>query len=446
MRDIALTIIFLGMLPYVFSRPYVGIYIWTWLGLMNPHRLTYGFAFSFPFAQITAIVTLIAMFASTDPKRIPWTRETVLLLVFTLWMLLTTFFSFYPELAWEQWGKVWKIMLMIYITLMLIDTRQKLDWLLWVIVLSLGLYGVKGGIFTIMTGGAHRVQGPLGSFISGNNEMALALIMVIPLMRYLQLQTEHFWIRHGLSAAMFFTGIAVIGSQSRGALVGVVAMGSLLALKSRNKILMMLPILVVVGAVAFIMPQEWYDRMSTITDDVEAQDSSVQGRFNAWRTAVNLAKDRVTGGGFETFQPGIYYLYSDNVEELSSTDAHSIYFEIIAEHGFIGFALFMLLAWFTWNTGNRIRRLAGRDLETRWSVDLASMLQVSLMGYATAGAFLGLAYFDLYYDLIAIMVICRLLLLEQVSGKEVVADTRKTGVTVVPGQPGSDIRSLSNRC
>jgi len=444
MRDIALTLIFFGFLYFVFTRPYVGIYIWTWLGLMNPHRLTYGFAFSFPFAQITAIVTLISMVASKEPKRIPWTRETVLMLIFTLWMLFTTFFAFFPEPAWEQWGKVWKIILMIYITLMLINTRQKLDWLVWVIVLSLGLYGVKGGIFTILTGGAHRVQGPLGSFISGNNEMALALIMIIPLMRYLQLQTENFWIRHGLTASMFFTGIAAIGSQSRGALVGMVAMGLFLAMKSRNKLFTLLPILVIVGAVAVIMPQEWHDRMSTITD--EEQDSSVQGRFVAWKMAVNLAKDRITGGGFETFHPSIYYMYSDDVEAVSSTDAHSIYFEIIAEQGFIGIALFLLLAWFTWNTGSHIRRLARKSRETRWSFDLASMLQVSLVGYAIAGAFLGLAYFDLYYDLIAMMVICKMLLLEQISRKDGVADTRKIGVTVVPEQPDSDIRSLSNRC
>ena len=445
MRDIALTLIFFGFLTFVFSKPYVGIYIWTWLGLMNPHRLTYGFAFTFPFAQIAAIATLVSMVASKEPKRIPWTRETVLLLIFTLWMLLTTFLSFYPDLAWEQWGKVWKIMLMIYVTMMLINTRQKLDWLVWVIVLSLGLYGVKGGIFTIMTGGAHRVQGPLGSFISGNNEMALALIMIIPLMRYLQLQTENFWIRHGLSASMFFTGIAAIGSQSRGALVGMVAMGTFLALKSRNKIFTIIPILIVVGAVAFIMPQEWHDRMSTITGQEQEQDSSVQGRFNAWKTAVNLAKQRITGGGFETFQPGMYYLYGDNTVKLSSTDAHSIYFEVIAEHGFIGFSLFMLLAWFAWNTGSRIRRLAGRSAETRWSVDLASMLQVSLMGYAVSGAFLGLAYFDLYYDLIAMMVICRVLLLEQISRKEVV-DARKMGVTVMLEQSDSDVRLLRNKC
>ena len=78
----------------------------------------------------------------------------------------------------------------------------------------------------------------------------------------------------------------------------------------------------------------------------------------------------------------------------------------------------MLLAWFTWNTGSRIRRLARRTTETGWGYDMASMLQVSLMGYASGGAFLGLAYFDLDYTLIAVMVICSLLVREQIATAE----------------------------
>ena len=432
MRDIALTLIFMGILPFVFTRPYIGIYLWTWLSLMNPHRLTYGFAFTFPFAQIVAIATLGAMLASKEPKQLPWTRETVVMLIFILWMLLTTFFSMYPDLAWEQWGKVWKIMLMVYVTMMLINTREKLDWLIWVIVVSLGLYGVKGGIFTILTGGAFRVQGPLGSFISGNNEMGLALIMIIPLMRYLHLQARHVWIKNGLMAAMVLTGIAAIGTQSRGALVGLAVMGVFLALKSRNRLFLLLAMTIVAGAVVKIMPQEWHDRMGSIKNYEE--DESAQGRLNAWETAFNVARHRVTGGGYEAFQPGLYYLYGDHSRKLSSTDAHSIYFEIMGEHGFIGFGLFILLAWFTWNTGSRIRRLARRTPETAWGYDMASMLQVSLMGYASGGAFLGLAYFDLYYTLIAVMVICSLLVREQVAA----AQSEET--TPVRGSAGPDIR------
>jgi putative inorganic carbon (HCO3(-)) transporter len=283
---------------------------------------------------------------------------------------------------------------------------------------------VKGGIFTISHGGVHRVQGPAGSFIGGNNEIALALSMTIPLMRYLQLQTRNILIHQGVTVAMILTGIAAIGSQSRGALVGMVAMGVFLWLKSRNKIFTLLAILVVVGSLATIMPQAWYDRMSTI--ETYEEDKSATDRINSWWMAYNIATVRITGGGFETFRGWVAEIYAPNPEE--AADAHSIYFEVLGEHGFIGFTMFMLLAWFTWNTGNRIRRLARRRSETRWAADLAGMIQVSMIGYAASGAFLGLAYFDLYYTLIAIMVICKLTCLDELARLDVALETSGDGV------------------
>ena len=431
MRDILLTAIFFGVLPYAFSRPYVGIYIWSWMGFMNPHRLTYGFAYDFPFAQIIAIVILVSMLRIKESVRVPWTRETILLLVFILWMFFTTFFAFNSDGAWEQWDKVWKIQLMLFITLMLIDTKQKLDWLIWVIVLSLGLYGVKGGIFTIVTGGSFRVMGPAGSFIGGNNEIALALIMTIPLMRYLQLQAKKVWIHQGVTVAMLLTGVAVIGTQSRGALVGMAVMGTFLWLKSRNRLFTLLSILVVVGVLAAIMPQEWYDRMATI--EAFEEDRSALTRINAWWMAFNIAASRITGGGFETFYPWAIRQFAP--DPTMGADAHSIYFEVMAEHGFIGFTMFMLLAWFTWNTGNRIRRLTRHRSETKWAADLASMVQVSMVGYAGSGAFLGLAYFDLYYTLVAIMVICKLTSFAELERLDVVPDMSGKAVFEADARP-----------
>ena len=134
---------------------------------MNPHRLAWGFSTTMPFAMIVALTTLVALLISREPKRIPWTRETVVLALFILWMIFTTFFAMYPVLAWPQLEKVLKIQLMIFVAMILINTRERLHALVWTIALSLGFYGVKGGIFTIMTGGAYRVQGPPGTFIGG---------------------------------------------------------------------------------------------------------------------------------------------------------------------------------------------------------------------------------------------------------------------------------------
>jgi putative inorganic carbon (hco3(-)) transporter len=50
MRDIIVTAIVFGLLPMALSRPYVGLYLYSWLSYMNPHKLTWGFATSMPFA------------------------------------------------------------------------------------------------------------------------------------------------------------------------------------------------------------------------------------------------------------------------------------------------------------------------------------------------------------------------------------------------------------
>lgn len=401
MRDLFVTGVIFGLLPFVFKRPWLGILLWSWLGYMNPHRLAWGFAYNLPFSMIVGLVTITAFMMSKEKKDMPWTRETIVLLVFIGWMLVTTLFAFYPDAAWLQWNKVWKIQLMIFLTALIINDRHKLHWLIWVIALSFGFYGVKGGIFTIINGGAYRVQGPAETFIAGNNELALALVMTIPLIRYLHLQEARKWIKIGLAAAMVLTGVAAIGSQSRGGLVAMAAMGLFLWLKSRNKIVTGFYMAIAVAIMASVMPQEWYDRMNTIKTYQE--DQSAQGRINAWHTAFNIAKDRVTGGGFELWRPPVFRQYAP--DPYNVRDVHSIYFEQMGEQGFIGFGLFMLLGLFAWVRARQVIRECRKDPERKWAADLAAMIQVSLIGYAAGGAFLGMSYFDLPYHLMIILVL-----------------------------------------
>lgn len=402
MRDLLVSAVILGSLPFILRRPWIGILVWCWLSYMNPHRLAYGFAYTAPFALIVALTTLVGLLFSNEEKKIPWTRETKVLAVLIFWMLVTTSFALVPTEAWPQFEKVIKIQLMTFVTLILINNRQRLDAMIWMIALSIGFYGIKGGLFTIAKGGVYHVQGPEGTFIGGNNELGLAMIMTIPLMRYLQLVSKRIWVRNGLSAAMFLTAIAAIGTQSRGALLAASAMGLMLWWKSRNKFFTGLLVIAAVVTIAMFMPEAWYERMSTIkTYD---QDESALGRINAWRFAWNLAMDRpLVGGGFETFQPWLFGIYAPEPDRVH--DVHSIYFEMLGEQGFVGLFLFVLLGVLTWRTATRIRKVVALSTDIKSLSDLAAMLQVSLIGYAVGGAFLGLAYFDFPYHIMASVVI-----------------------------------------
>ena len=311
--------------------------------------------------------------------------------------------------------KVLKINFMIFVAMMLLYTRKHIIALIWVVVFSLGFYGVKGGLFTILTGGHYRVWGPEGSFIEGNNEVALALIMAIPLMYFLRSLYRQRWIRIAFLLAMLLTAAAALGSQSRGALLAIVAMVGLFwvrldSAEIRNgvkvgnpKFMFGVMILAAGVALAMFMPDSWHERMDTI--GTYQEDGSAQGRINAWHMAWNLATHNFFGGGFEIYNPAVFLAYAPNPKDVHA--AHSIYFQVLGEHGFIGLMLFLMVWLFTWRWAGWLRTHAKSSADTEWASVLGAMVQASLAGYAVGGAFLSLAYFDLPYNLLVIVVVTR---------------------------------------
>lgn len=412
MRDILVTALVFGAIPFILMRPHIGILVWSWLGYMSPHRLTWGFAYAMPFAQIVAIAVLISAFINKKDLKFYWYREQTVLLLFSFWMQISTFFALHPEFAWEQWNKVWKIQLMTFFTIFLINDKKKLHMLIWVIALSLGFYGVKGGIFTIQTGGGGRVWGPAGSFIAGNNELGLALVMTVPLMFYLYLTLKKQWLKVGMFGAIALTCLAILGTQSRGAFLGIAAMLAYLVLKSQKKFLYGIIFVVLAFSAFNFMPEKWHDRIDSIANYEE--DSSAMGRLNSWQFAINIALARpLTGAGFEGFTPQLFYQYAP--DPLDFHDAHSIYFEVLGEQGFVGLFLFLLLAIFTYQSAKKCVKQTNGIAELNNLNHLMRMVQVSIIGYLVSGAFLGLAYFDFYYHLVAIVIISKYLVAEHLS-------------------------------
>jgi probable O-glycosylation ligase (exosortase A-associated) len=402
MRDYLIVGLVLASLPLILRKPFFGILTWTWLALMNPHRLCWGLANTMPLSMMVAVAILVSLLLSTrESKRIPWLPLTRLLAAWWLWMFVTTLFALESAGAWGQWDKVWRIMLLTFVTIMLLTNRERLESLVWAMVVSLGFYGVKGGYFTLMTGGAQRVWGPDGTFIGGNNEIGLALIMTVPLMRYLQLTSRSIAVKNGMLGAMALTVMAILGTQSRGALVGLAAMVTYLIIKSRQRARLIMLLAAFLPAAYIFMPQSYYDRMDTIENYKE--DASAMGRINAWWTAWNIALDRpLVGGGFETFSVMAYAKYAPDPANVH--DVHSIYFESLGEHGFIGFALFLGILFGGLVSLGRVARFARRRQGLTWMRDMATLTQVSIIGYAVSGLFLGMAYFDFYYALIALAI------------------------------------------
>ena len=401
MRDIAVTLIVIIGCFYTFKRPYIGVLLWSWLSYMNPHRLTYGFAFNMPYAQVTAIVLLVSILLSKDSKKIPLSGITATWIVFLLFMGVTTIVAFYLDQAIIQYTKVIKIQLITFLTMMLITDLEKLKQLIWVIILSIGYFSVKGGVFTVLTGGGHRVWGPPGSYITDNNGLAIAVLMTIPLMIFLYQTIDKTWIKNGLLFAIIASLFTVVGSQSRGALLAIGAVGFFYWTKSHRKIINGFFIVIIGAVLLMFMPESWYKRMETI--QTYEEDSSAMGRLNAWEYAFNVANDNFLGLGFESWSYQTFAIYAPNPLDVHA--AHSIYFTVLADHGWIGLILFLMIFYGAWRNLSSIIKQAKRNQELKEFDLLARMLQVGLIAYFAGGAFLSLSYFDLPWHLVSFSVL-----------------------------------------
>ena len=154
MRDILIFLIVIGGIPFILRNPAVGIGYWVWLSLMNPHRATWGFAYSFQFAFVVAVATMIGLFMTREPRQLKGGAAAWVMVTFMAWMCFTTIFALEPEPAVEMMTRVTKILFFTLLALVTLYKREHVKWLMLIIVFSIGFYGVKGGFFTLTTGGS----------------------------------------------------------------------------------------------------------------------------------------------------------------------------------------------------------------------------------------------------------------------------------------------------
>lgn len=403
MRDLLIFSMVIVGSVMALRRPWIGVMVWTWLSVMNPHRYAFGIAYDAPLAAIAAASLLLGVLMTKDRESPLKGPSVVALSMFIVIMTISWLFGLDPAGDYMQWNKVMKVLGMTLVGLMVLHNKQHIFALLWVSAGSLALLGAKGGVFTLATGGNFRVWGPPGSFIEDNNEFALALVMTIPLLRFLQLTLTNKWQRHALTLAMLLCAFAAVGTYSRGALLAISAMTVMLWWRGKNRAVTGVVILTVAVVVLSFMPEGWVMRMQTI-DNFE-QDRSAMGRISAWWNAWNLAFSYPFGIGFNAARPELFARFSPYPDYVHA--AHSIYFQILGNHGFPGLILFLMVGAFAWRDARWLRKHAAAIPQARWASNLGGLVEVSMLGYAVGGAFLSLAYFDLPYILMTLVVLTK---------------------------------------
>lgn len=414
MGSLFVAILVMATVPLIFRRAFVGVLAWSWLSFMYPHRLVYGFATRFPFLDVVAGATILSALFSQDKKRFPAHPVLVPFLMYGVWVILTTIFSPNVELAAGKLSTVMKAMLLGLMVPILITTRHRMLMLIMAIGGSFGFYALKGGAFTLATGGQFNVMGPVGTFIADRNDLALALVMCIPVFRFLHIHAPYKLLRLGALGLMLGAAVAVIGSQSRGGFLAIAVVGLWLILTSRRRAGLLAAAIVMSAFTVSFMPDTWWDRMGTV--QTYEEDKSAMGRLQMWRYGIEVANHYPLGIGFRAYKMRDVAagLLPENITLRAS---HSIYFEVLGEHGYVGLFLFLFLyasAFLSFGHTRKLARQNGLD----WAADLSSMMQASIVAYATGGAFLEVASFDLSFQIVGIAMALSLIVQEALKQRE----------------------------
>jgi probable O-glycosylation ligase (exosortase A-associated) len=254
--------------------------------------------------------------------------------------------------------------------------------------------------------------------LASNNDFGLGLIVMLPLIFYQRHLATNRHVRRGLLLMGFLVALAVFFTYSRGALVGVCAMGVVFWLRSRAKFTTGLLIAALAFSIYSVAPEKWFNRMGTI--DTYQEDESAMSRLWLWQISLRIAElHPINGGGFRvTFSPNVtnnMLRGTDLARMTKPRAAHSIYFDALSEHGWVGLFLFLMILGYSWVNCAWLTRHSRNRPDLAWANMLGRMGQAVLVGYATAGAFASQAYLDEYWCIIFIIEAARRLLAKEIA-------------------------------
>lgn len=405
LRDLLVFGIVLLSLPASFRRPFVGLLVFSWLAYMRPQDLCWSFARDMRLSFYVAMAMIVGWWANERGRRAFATWDVRTRLMVALGALVLVSYAQardQEEYVTRYLFEFLKIIVIALFTSGQVDTRQRFRTMVAMIAVCLAFFGVKGGVFGVLTGGATILRGP-GGMLEDNNDFALALVMNIPLLWYMGSSERS--IRHVYRASrigIVLTVLTILLTHSRGAFLALVSTAVWMAWRTGNLLRAMGGLAVSVMAFFVFAPRSVLERMATIGDTT---DSSAMARLQSWSVALRMIEaNPVFGVGVRNFQSSyLNYASVARVDAKTTYVAHNSYLQIWAESGSIAFVAYLALLLSVFVTCRRVYKMGVVRPDLRWAMDYARMMEATTVGFMVGAVFLNRGHFDLVYHWIALV-------------------------------------------
>lgn len=408
MKDIVLALFTLGVLALGTAAPFIATLGYLWASLLKPQTLAYGFFKSVPIAMVFALVTVVAYFVVDRRSPPKFTMLHLLMGLFAIWVTLTSFLALHPEAAWWKWDWAFKEIAFACFIPFVIRSRIHMEALLYVLTVGTVPLVVSAGLKVLVGGGGYGevpVPGQANVGLAESSTLAMfaamTIVMVLHLRKYTLIMPRN-WI--ATVAAGGYIALCLLAATGGYARTGLLALGCMafgLWWFSRYKVSLALLFVVVAGVVLSLMSDQWFARMETILQPT--QDASASTRLYVWGWTLDFVRSHPFGGGFGAYLSNVGFIPGED----KARAFHSIYFEVLGEHGYVGLALFssILLTAMKMSFGLYIRNK--NNTELLWLSNLAKTVLICLAIFATGGSFIGVAFQPFLYLLSAMVIVMR---------------------------------------
>lgn len=411
------------------AYPFVAGLTYIWIDIVKPQDHVYSAFSGLPLSMIAAVIAVIAFLFNTDKKNVRFTPVMWLIVLFALWITLTTYLAD-PRLdAWTKWDWAFKALAFTVFMPLVFRTRLQIEALLLTIVFAVTTTTFSAAIKTLLGSGGYGTLAILGGGNIGLGEsstLATVCVMILPLVHYLYNHTIIFagkkYFKPGMILVAASSVVTIIGTNARTGLIAGAVLIAIYVMRSRRKTAWIVLILIALALTQAlnIAGTDWGKRMSTI--NTYESDSSAAGRVKVWQWTIEYAADNPLGGGFNSFKfNGIQSV--DNAGQVIRYDPgvfqgkafHNIFFEVLGEQGYFGLALYLVIMFLTFRTLGRVRLFTHADSTNAWANELAKRLRDAQLAMLVGGCFIGIAYQAYVFYVVAIAVLLGNLVLPQKS-------------------------------
>ncbi len=393
----------------MFYHPIIGVIGYVMTYIVSPSTqwwgaplVNMGMRFSFFMAAAIAVGMVINAGKLRFPGKIY--GQEILFFIFIIWIFLSSFIGL-DNFRNENFAeKLFKVFIFLWMLIRIIDDQKKYEIFLWAMVISTIYLGFDTlGVSTAQFG--RLDQGVGGADFAEGNFLAAHFAMTLPFIGLFFIKGANKQrILLLIGAVLVVNGFFLC--RSRGAFLALAA-GAITSIflaprQWRSKIIVLLIIGMIGGS--FLMDKGFIQRMTRINvdiADIESQDDSASGRILAWQAALAMSGDHPLGIG-----QGNFATYVGKYQPLiPGKDTHNTYLRCLAELGFPGLFLMVLMIWKAFMIlKTQKKRIEYYDLPKDLLLHIFA-LRVALVILLSAAMFITETYIEEFYWLLILPIL-----------------------------------------